>query len=239
MNVFWTGPIQLLELQSVWRDFSQGPIARPVLRDVSFKISTREIVAILGSSGSGKSTLMNLMGLMDKPTRGKIFLEQQSTTTLNPEETAALRNQKIGFVFQSFHLLPNMSVTDNVGLPLVFRGCDKRDRRRAAHELLERFGLEGHADKKPGQLSGGQRQRVAISRALVGKPKVLLADEPTGNLDSITAHEVMDTIMALNSDSGLTVVIITHDPTIASRCVRQINIRDGQVVQATPNLMSV
>lgn len=225
----------MIVTRSIWREFREGHGARAVLRDVSFSIAQGEIVAIVGSSGSGKSTLMNILGLLDRPSRGDVEIDGVSVARLNSDSLADLRCEKIGFVFQSFHLLPRMSVLDNVALPLIYRGETLSARRRTASSLLEQLGLATHMEKLPGQLSGGQRQRVAVARSLVGRPRLVLADEPTGNLDSVTAHEVMSLLCDLNTRLGLTVIVVTHDPSIADRCNRRLSLRDGCLLENDPS----
>ena len=198
-----------------------------VLRDIGLRIETGEFCALTGASGSGKTTLMNLMGLLDRPTAGDIEIAGMNTSMMSADAIAGLRNRMIGFVFQSFHLLPRYSSLDNVALPLVYRGIGRSRRREMAAESLRQVGLSDRITHRPDELSGGQRQRVAIARALIGGPNLLLADEPTGNLDSRTADEIMSLFLQLNADLGLTVILVTHDPTIAARCPRRIVMRDG------------
>jgi putative ABC transport system ATP-binding protein len=201
-----------------------------VLRDVGLHIASGEFCALTGPSGSGKTTLMNLIGLLDRPSCGSINIGGTPAERLSADQTAQLRNRLIGFVFQSFHLLPRYSAVDNAALPLLYRGIGKRERQAMALSALEQVGLRDRASHRPGELSGGQRQRVAIARALIGGPSLLLADEPTGNLDSRTADEIMTLFLKLNAELGLTVIIVTHDSTIAARCPRRIVMRDGQVL---------
>ena len=200
-----------------------------VLRDIGLRIETGEFCALTGASGSGKTTLMNLMGLLDRPTAGDIEIAGMNTSMMSADAIAGLRNRMIGFVFQSFHLLPRYSSLDNVALPLVYRGVGRSRRREMAAESLRQVGLSDRITHRPDELSGGQRQRVAIARALIGGPNLLLADEPTGNLDSRTADEIMSLFLQLNADLGLTVILVTHDPTIAARCPRRIVMRDGRI----------
>ncbi|WP_279602412.1 ABC transporter ATP-binding protein [Methylobacterium sp. E-005] len=201
-----------------------------VLKKVNLDIRHGELCALMGASGSGKTTLMNLVGLLDRPCHGEIHLDGVPTANVRDDELAALRNRRIGFVFQAFHLLPRLSALDNVALPLLYRGLGKRLRRARAAEALHKVGLADRASHRPDELSGGQRQRVAIARALVGAPTLLLADEPTGNLDSRAADDIMALFLALNRDPGVTILIVTHDPAVAARCPRRIVMRDGRVL---------
>ncbi|MGC2854651.1 ABC transporter ATP-binding protein [Novispirillum sp. DQ9] len=220
----------MIDLTDIRKSYRVGPVDVEILKGVSFSIAAGETVSIMGSSGSGKSTLMNIMGLLDKPTSGAFRLDGRDTAGLSADEQSALRNRHIGFVFQAFHLLPRLSALDNVALPLAYRGVGTRERREAAGEWLERVGMADRAHHRPNELSGGQRQRVAIARALVGTPSLVLADEPTGALDTRVGQEVMDLFLGLGRDSSTTIVIITHDPGIAAQCGRQLLLRDGQLV---------
>ncbi|ACY99983.1 MULTISPECIES: ABC transporter ATP-binding protein [Thermomonospora] len=203
------------------------------LRGVSLRIGEGEFAAIVGPSGSGKSTLMHLLGCLDRPTGGTLRIGGRDVAALSDAELAELRNSRIGFVFQSFHLLPRTSALDNVALPLAYRGVPRGERRRRAAEALARVGLAHRLDHRPAQMSGGEQQRVAIARALVGEPRLVLADEPTGNLDTATGHEVMDLLARLNAEQGVAVVLVTHEADIAERARRQIHIRDGRIERDT------
>jgi len=200
------------------------------LRGVSLEIAPGDHVALIGPSGSGKSTLMHLLGGLDRPTGGELYIGGRNVATLSPGELAALRNETIGFVFQAFHLLARTSAVDNVALPLVYRGLRAAERRRRAAATLERVGMGHRLDHRPSQLSGGEQQRVAIARALVTEPVVLLADEPTGNLDTTTGQAVLDLLEELNAERGVALVIVTHDQEVAGRARRQIAMRDGVIV---------
>lgn len=206
-----------------------GDMAFPVLKGINFQINGGEFVAIMGHSGSGKSTLMNILGCLDTPTAGHYFLDGRDTARLSSDELAATRNRLIGFVFQGFNLLPRMTVCDNVALPLLYSGLAKSERRDKAAALLQRVGLEAYALRLPSQLSGGQQQRVAIARALISHPKLILADEPTGNLDTQTSAEIMSIFRSLNVDQGITVVLVTHEADIAAYAQRLIRVIDGQI----------
>ena len=203
------------------------------LKDVNLSILSGEFVAIMGPSGSGKSTFMNILGCLDRPSEGRYLLSGRNVAELGKDETAALRNRTIGFVFQGFNLLPRMSLADNVALPLVYSGIGHAERREQAQAMLDKVGLGGYADSLPSRISGGQQQRVAIARALVNRPRLILADEPTGNLDSHTSEEIMGVFRALN-DEGITVVLITHELDIAAFAKRQVRFLDGRIVHDAP-----
>jgi ABC-type lipoprotein export system ATPase subunit len=221
----------LLELRQFVKTYFLEEVRVEALRGVSLDIERGEYVALMGPSGSGKSTLMNILGCLDRPTSGSYRLEEREVGSLEPDERARLRNQRIGFVFQSFNLLARTSALENVELPLFYqRGLTARQRRERAESLLSRVGLADRTDHHPGQLSGGQQQRVAIARALVNQPAILMADEPTGNLDSRTSHEVMDLFGELNRRDGLTIVLVTHEQDIARSAARAVVLRDGLVV---------
>jgi putative ABC transport system ATP-binding protein len=201
----------------------------PVLKDISFNIEAGEFMAIMGHSGSGKSTLMNILGCLDTATAGYYYLEDRDTAALNSNELALLRNRLIGFVFQGFNLLPRSSVLDNIALPLLYAGKNKTERSEKAAELLSRVGLAEFGERRPNQLSGGQQQRVAIARALVTDPKLILADEPTGNLDTQTSEDIMKIFQTLNEDQKITIILVTHEPDIATYAKRLIRVVDGQI----------
>jgi putative ABC transport system ATP-binding protein len=219
-----------LVAQDVTREYALDGVTVPALRGVSFTVEAGDYVAIIGPSGSGKSTLMHLLGGLDRPTAGTLRIGGRDVAGLDPQALAKLRNETIGFVFQSFHLLARTSAVDNVALPLVYRGMRASQRRRRAVEMLERVGLGHRLDHRPNQLSGGEQQRVAIARALVTEPQVLLADEPTGNLDTRNGQAVLALLEALNEEQGVALVVVTHDAEVADRAHRKIVMRDGEIV---------
>jgi len=219
----------VIEAHELQRDFHLGDTTVHALRGVSFRIEPGEYLAIIGPSGSGKTTLMNLIGCLDTPTAGSYFLDGEEVSLLDDDSLSHVRNEKIGFVFQTFNLLPRATALDNVALPLVYAGVRRGDRRAAAMRALQRVDLGDRVDHRPDQLSGGQRQRVAIARALVNDPKLLLADEPTGALDQRTGSEIITLFEQLNRE-GTTIIIVTHDPAVAQRTRRQIRIVDGAIV---------
>jgi putative ABC transport system ATP-binding protein len=219
-----------LVAQDVTREYALDGVTVPALRGVSFTVAAGDYVAIIGPSGSGKSTLMHLLGGLDRPTAGTLRIGGRDVAGLDPHALAKLRNETIGFVFQSFHLLARTSAVDNVALPLVYRGMRAPQRRRRASAMLERVGLGHRLDHRPNQLSGGEQQRVAIARALVTDPQVLLADEPTGNLDTKNGHAVLALLEALNEEQGVALVVVTHDSEVADRAHRKIVMRDGVIV---------
>jgi putative ABC transport system ATP-binding protein len=221
----------MIEAVGVERTYDLGGVSVPALRGVSLSVAAGDYVALAGPSGSGKSTLMHLLGGLDRPSRGRLLIEGRDVSTLSPADMAQLRNRTIGFVFQAFHLLARTSALDNVGLPLVYRGLGARARREKAAALLGRVGLDHRLHHRPNQLSGGEQQRVAIARALVTNPSVLLADEPTGNLDSGTGASVLALLDDLNTSVGVAVVLVTHDREVAARARRQIRMRDGLIVE--------
>ncbi|ROL70472.1 ABC transporter ATP-binding protein [Pseudomonas chlororaphis] len=223
-----------ISLQSIGKSYRLAEQPLHILQDVCLRIEAGESCAILGASGSGKSTLLNILGLLDLPDSGHYRFAGNDILKASPDQLAALRNQQIGFVFQSFNLLPRLSALDNVALPLSYRGVPRGESLQRARHLLERVGLAERAEHRPADLSGGQRQRVAIARALVGEPSLILADEPTGNLDSHTAQDIMDLLLTLNRERRVTLIIVTHDAQIAQRLTRQIRVHQGRVREACP-----
>jgi len=223
--------VQAKELTKIYR---MGAMEVQALRGASLEIERGETVAIMGPSGSGKSTLMNILGCLDRPSDGDYYLDGENVAQMGDDQLATVRNLKVGFIFQSFNLLPRASALSNVELPLRYSAIRGSERRRKAHEALKAVGLGDRMDHRPSELSGGQQQRVAIARALVNEPAIIMADEPTGNLDSKTGEEIMDLLMRLNQESGVTLIMVTHDPDVASRTGRIIHIRDGQVEGSKP-----
>jgi putative ABC transport system ATP-binding protein len=220
----------LIALRDVWKVYALGDVEVQALRGVDLEIAAGEFVAVMGASGSGKSTLMNLLGCLDRPTRGRVLLDGVDIGALSADARAELRNRRIGFVFQSFNLLPRTSAVENVELPLVYGEMPLAEQRTRALAALAAVGLAERAPHLPNQLSGGQQQRVAIARALVNRPSLLLADEPTGNLDSQTAAEIMTIIARLHREQALTVILVTHEPDVAAWAGRVITFRDGVIV---------
>lgn len=219
---------EIIEISELTKTYTMGAEKVHALRGVSLGVEDNEYVALMGPSGSGKSTLMNLLGCLDSPTSGEYILNGCNVSTLSDAELAEVRNKEIGFVFQTFNLLPKMSSLDNVALPLVYAGLSKSKREDRAREVLEMVGLGDRVDHKPNELSGGQRQRVAIARALVNNPAIILADEPTGNLDTKTSIEIMEIFEKIHNN-GNTIIVVTHEPDIAEHCHRIIRLRDGLV----------
>ncbi|MCL6487352.1 MAG: ABC transporter ATP-binding protein [Alicyclobacillus mali] len=219
----------MVELTQVWKSYQVADGQIDVLRGVSLQIETGEFVSLVGPSGSGKSTLMHIMGCLDVPSKGEIRLHGRRLQALGGDELARVRNREIGFVFQNFHLLPRMSALRNVELPLLYAGWPRKARQERARELLAQVGLAERMNHLPNELSGGQKQRVAIARALANRPALILADEPTGALDSVTGQEIMGLFRTLHTQ-GVTIVVVTHDLTVAASAERTIHIRDGQVV---------
>lgn len=224
----------VIRLEDIHKTYDLGEIQVRALRGVSLEIRVGEFVAVMGASGSGKSTLMNIFGCLDKPTKGHYFLDGIDVSNMTKTELARIRNRKLGFVFQQFNLLARTSALENVELPTIYAGIPIVERERRASDALELVGLAERKDHHPSQLSGGQQQRVAIARALVNRPAILLADEPTGNLDSRTSVEIMDIMQRLNGEKGITIIVVTHEPDIARYAKRIIEFRDGRVKKDVP-----
>lgn len=221
--------MMLLELKDLRKAYKVGDLTQPVLKGVNLAVQKGELISIMGRSGSGKSTLMNIIGLLDKADSGSYHFLGEDVADLSTYQYAQIRNREIGFVFQSFFLLPRLSALENVALPLVYRDMPKFDRHEKAMALLESVGLANWAHHKPNELSGGQQQRVAIARALVGDPSLILADEPTGALDPKIGQDILELFIHLNQERGKTLIVITHDPTVAQRCKRRLDMFEGHL----------
>ena len=220
----------MINLQSIEKVYRTDTVETLALNSINLNIEKGEFVSVMGPSGCGKSTLMNIMGLLDAPTKGTVQIDGQKTTNLSDKELAQFRNKKIGFIFQSYHLINDLKVLDNVELPLLYRTGTAKKRKELATVALEKVGLSNRLHHFPNQLSGGQKQRVAIARAIVGKPELILADEPTGNLDSAMGNEIMDILMEINRADGATIVMVTHDENMAKRTRRLVRLFDGSQV---------
>ncbi len=220
----------LISLDQVWKIYDTGEVRVEAMRGISLEIPKGQFIAIMGASGSGKSTMLNILGCLDRPTRGVYLLDGIDVSTFSASQRADIRNQKIGFMFQSFNLLPRTSVWENVEAPMLYAGVAKSERTRRIEEVLEIVGIPEKAKALPNQLSGGQQQRVAVARALVNEPSILLADEPTGNLDSSTSEEIIQFLRDLNSQEGITLVMVTHEREIAAHAARVVEMRDGSIV---------
>lgn len=221
----------LLQLENLTKIYKMGETQVRALRGISYRVQHGELLAIMGPSGSGKSTLMNIIGCLDRPTEGKYFLEGEEVSTLDKNKLARIRNKKIGFVFQTFNLLSRTTALENTELPLLYSSIPKKETKDLAYNALSSVGLEGRELHRTNQLSGGEQQRVAIARALVNSPSLLLADEPTGNLDTKTGTEIMDIFKRLNQEKNITVILVTHDPDIAKIAHKKIYLRDGQIIK--------
>ena len=225
----------LIEVKNVRKIYRMGDEKEIALDDVSLSVHKGEIICLVGASGSGKSTFLNMVAGLEKPTRGEIYIGDIPIHKLNEEKVTLFRQKNIGFIFQAFHLLPMLTAVENVGLPLIFRGVDNKKRHILAKKMLEDVGLSGYGKRKPSQMSGGQQQRVGIARALVGNPKIIFADEPTGNLDSSTSVEVMEIMVKKVRENNQTLLIVTHDPTISEYADRIVTIKDGNILNIEEN----
>ena len=221
----------MIQLKDITKVYQTKTIETTALNNISLEVPEGEFLSIMGPSGCGKSTLLNIMGMIDEPSSGAVTIAGQSVRNYHSKAVARFRNQKLGFIFQSFHLINELSVIDNVELPLIYRKTSSRQRRQLAEQALEQVGLKNRMKHFPGQLSGGQKQRVAIARAIVGQPQIILADEPTGNLDSVMGNEIMDILLRLNEDHNTTIVMVTHDEMMAQKTHRLVRLFDGSQVQ--------
>ncbi|MDD1744938.1 MAG: ABC transporter ATP-binding protein [Candidatus Methanoperedens sp.] len=225
----------IMELQDVWKIYRMGEVEVPALRGVSVKIKKGDFVAIIGASGSGKSTMMNLIGCLDIPSKGKIYLKSHDISLLSESDLASLRGKTIGFIFQQYHLIPSMSAFENVMLPLEFLEYNDREAAKRTREILTLVGLSDKMHHRPSQLSGGQQQRVSIARSLVSDPEIILADEPTGALDSVTGREVLEMLHRLWKEHGKTIITVTHDPNLAKYAHTIIELKDGEILRISEN----
>lgn len=223
----------MIKIENLKKVYKNGNISVEALKNINLEVKAREFVSIMGPSGSGKSTLMNILGCLDRPTEGIYELDGESVQSMNDNELAVIRNKKIGFIFQSFNLIPRINSLKNVELPMIYAGVPAKERREKAMEALERVGLKERIGHNPNELSGGQRQRVAIARSLVNDPSVIFADEPTGNLDTKSGNEIMGVFQQLN-DEGVTIIMVTHELDIAQHTKRMIVCRDGEIIEDTP-----
>ena len=220
----------LISLENVWKIYQLGKVELTVLKGISLEIAPGSFVSILGPSGSGKSTLLNMVGILDVPTKGKVFLSGEDTSQLSEDDLAKIRGQKIGFIFQQFNLLPNLNALENVTIPMLFQGVPQKERKERAEFLLDSVGLRERILHRPAELSGGEQQRIAIARSLANNPEVVIADEPTGNLDSTTGEKIMEILINLHKKERKTIIVVTHDPHIADYSEKIINIKDGNIV---------
>ena len=223
-------PESIIKLENVWKIYQLGKVELTALKGISLEVTPGAFVTIMGPSGSGKSTLLNMVGALDSPTRGKVFLKGEDISLLTEDQLSQLRGKTIGFVFQEFNLLPNLTAIENVMLPMIFQGTPLEKRKEKAKELLISLGLEDRISHQPAELSGGERQRVAIARAFANNPEMVIADEPTGNLDSITGKKIMEVLKNFHQKEGKTIVVVTHDPHIAEYSEEIVNIKDGEIV---------
>ena len=221
----------IIKLDNVWRTYQLGKTEVHALRGLSLEIFPGAFVAIMGSSGSGKSTLLNIIGCLDSPTKGKVYLKGKDIALMTESQLAQFRGKILGFIFQEFNLLANLSAVENVMLPMIFQGISREERKKRAEDLLVSVDLQDRISHEPGELSGGERQRVAIARAFANKPEVIIADEPTGNLDSVTGKRIMEMLTDFHKKEGKTVVVVTHDPKIANYAEQIVNIEDGKIIK--------
>jgi len=229
----------LIKLKNAWKIYQLGEVELAVLKEINLEITPGSFITIMGPSGSGKSTLLNILSCLDSPTQGKVFLEGKDVSKLSQDELAQIRGQKIGFVFQQFNLLHNLNALENVMLPMIFQGIPENERIERTKKLLRSLELEERSSHKPSELSGGEKQRVAIARALSNDPEIIVADEPTGNLDSTTGEMIMNILINLHKNDKKTIIVVTHDPNIASFSEEIINIKDGRIVSNHPESKNV
>lgn len=222
---------EIIKVENVWKTYKLGEVDLTVLKGVNLRIRQGSFVAIMGPSGSGKSTLLHIIGALDLPSKGKAYINGRDISQMSEDELSKVRGQKIGFVFQQFNLLHNLTAMENVTLPMVFQGVKEKERRKRAEELLTSLGLEKRLEHLPSELSGGERQRIAIARALANDPDIIVADEPTGNLDSTTGKKIMDILVDLHKNQKKTIIVVTHDPNIADYAEHTVNIKDGLIVK--------
>lgn len=220
----------IVKLENVWKIYQLGKVELQALKGISLEINRGSFVTVMGASGSGKSTLLNIIGCLDSPTKGKVFLKGKNVSMLSENELAQFRGKTIGFVFQEFNLLPNLNALENVALPMIFQGISEKERKEKARAILESLGVGDRIMHQPTELSGGERQRVAIARAFANDPEMVIADEPTGNLDSTTGKKIMEVLTDFHQKKGKTIVVVTHDPNIAGYSKEIINIKDGQIL---------
>ncbi len=220
----------IIKLENVWKIYQLGKVELTILKNISLEITPGAFVVILGPSGSGKSTLLNMVGCLDLPTKGKVFLNDKDISKMSEDELAQIRGQKIGFIFQQFNLLQNLDALENIMMPMIFQGKSETERQERAKSLLASLGLKERISHRPSELSGGEQQRIAIARALSNNPEIIVADEPTGNLDSTTGKKIMEILINLHKNEGKTIVVVTHDPTVANYSNQIVNIKDGQLV---------
>jgi len=221
----------VIKLENIYKRYRLGKVDLEAIRGISLEINPGSFVVIMGPSGSGKSTLLNMLGCLDIPTTGKIFLKGEDVAKMSENKLAQLRGRTIGFIFQEFNLIPNLTALENVTLPMIFQGISEKQRKERAIELLASLGLENRVNHQPSELSGGERQRVAIARAFANNPEVVIADEPTGNLDSTTGKKIMEILVNLHKNEGKTLVVVTHDPNIAQYSQEVVDIKDGQIIK--------
>jgi putative ABC transport system ATP-binding protein len=221
----------LFHLEAIRKSYRMGILTTEILRGINLTVKPGEMTAIIGTSGGGKSTLMNIIGLLDVPTSGQYFFGGQNVVELDDRAISTIRNQKIGFVFQQFNLLPRLTAVENVSLPLLYRGVSEAAAYKKAKEMLEKVAMGDRGHHRPTELSGGQQQRIAVARALIGEPSIILADEPTGALDSKVGQEIMDLFIRLNREEKITIILVTHDPKIAAQCRRVVRVKDGLIVE--------